>query len=67
MKADDLGKYYRISADNRDLNYEKYFSKGINNKKKLEEYNSDTTELLDINSMKKLLLELPEIQMDLNR
>jgi len=67
MKAEDLGNYYRISADNRDLNYEKYFSKGIDHKKKLEEYNSDTTEHLDINSMKKLLLKLPEIQLDLKR
>ena len=66
MKAEDLGNYYRISADNRDLNYEKYFSKGIDNNKKMEEYNSDTTEQLDINSMKELLLELPEIQRDLN-
>ena len=67
MKAEDLGNYFRISADNRDLNYEKYFSKGIDNNKKIEEYNSDTTEHLDLNLMKKLLLELPEIQLDLKR
>ena len=65
MKAEDLGNYFRISADNRDLNYEKYFSKGIDNNKKLEEYNSDTTQQLDVNSMKQLLMELPEIQLDL--
>ena len=65
MKAEDLGNYFRVSADNRDLNYEKYFSKGIENNKKLEEYNSDTTEQLDVNSMKQLLMELPEIQLDL--
>ena len=65
MKAEDLGNYFRVRADNRDLNYEKYFSKGIDNNKKLEEYNSDTTQQLDVNSMKQLLMELPEIQLDL--
>ena len=65
MKAEDLGNYFRISADNRDLNYEKYFSKGIDDNKQMGEYNSDTTEQLDVNSMKKLLMELPEIQLDL--
>ena len=65
MKAEDLGNYFRISADNRDLNYEKYFSKGIDDNKQMDEYNSDTTEQLDVNSMKKLLMELPEIQLDL--
>ena len=66
MKAEDLENYYRISPDNRDLNYEKYFSKGIDNNKKLEEYNSDTTQQLNVNSMKQLLSELPEIKSDLN-
>jgi UDP-glucose 4-epimerase len=65
MKAEDLGNYFRISADKRDLNYEKYFSKGIDDNKQLGEYSSDTTEQLDVNSMKKLLMELPEIQRDL--
>ena len=65
MKAEDLGNYFRISADNRDLNYEKYFSKGIDDNKQMDEYNSDTTEQLDVNSMKKLLMELSEIQLDL--
>ena len=66
MKAEDLGNYFRVIADNRDLNYERYFSKGIEDNKKMEEYNSDTTEQLDVNSMKKLLMELPGIQLDLN-
>ena len=65
MKAEDLGNYFRVIADNRDLNYEKYFSKGMDNNKKLGEYNSDTTQQLDVNSMKQLLMELPEIQLDL--
>ena len=58
--AKDLGKYFRISADQRDLNYDKYFSKGNNNN--LEEYNSNNTNILDVDDMKNLLLTLPEIK-----
>lgn len=64
MKSKDLGDYYKISADNRDLNYDKYFSKG-DNVKVAEEYNSDNTKRLSVEEMKKLLLKLPEIQADL--
>ena len=65
-KSEDLGDYYRVSADNRDLNYDKYFSKGYNTSIK-GEYNSDNTNRLDINKMKELLLKLPEIRQDLGR
>ena len=64
MKSEDLGNYYKISADNRDLNYDKYFSKG-DNVKVAEEYNSDNTKRLSVEEMKKLLLKLPEIKADL--
>ena len=64
MKSEDLGDYYKISADNRDLNYDKYFSKG-DNIKVSEEYNSDNTKRLSVEEMKKLLLKLPRIQADL--
>ena len=64
MKSEDLGDYFKISADNRDLNYDNYFSKG-DNVKVAEEYNSDNTERLTLKEMKKLLLKLPEIQADL--
>ena len=64
MKSEDIGNYYKISADNRDLNYDKYFSKG-DDVKVLEEYNSDNTKRLTVEEMKKLLLKLPEIQADL--
>ena len=63
-KSEDLGDYYRVSADNRDLNYDKYFSKGDNSTIK-EEYNSDNTIRLDITQMKELLLKLPEVRQDL--
>ena len=61
--AKDLGKYFRISADQRDLNYDKYFSKGNNNN--LEEYNSNNTNILEVDDMKNLLLTLPEIKKDI--
>lgn len=64
MKSEDLGDYFKISADNRDLNYDNYFSKG-DNVKVAEEYNSDNTKRLTLKEMKKLLLKLPEIQADL--
>ena len=63
-KSEDLGDYYRVSADNRDLNYDKYFSKGDKTTIK-EEYNSDNTNRLDVTQMKELLLKLPEIRQDL--
>ena len=63
-KSEDLGDYYRVSADNRDLNYDKYFSKGDNSTIK-EEYNSNNTNRLNIDQMKKLLLKLPEVRKDL--
>ena len=62
-KASDLDGYYSIAADNRDLNYAPYFSKG--NKEVLSgEYNSDNTERLNVSQMKELLLQLPEIKND---
>ena len=64
-KSEDLGDYYRVSADNRDLNYDKYFSKGENTIIK-EEYNSDNTNRLNVDQMKELLLKLPEIKQDLD-
>lgn len=57
-KAVDMGDYYRIPADNRDLNYEKYFSQGNQKMDVLEEYDSHNTERLDVDQMKQLLLKL---------
>lgn len=64
-KSEDLGDYFRVSVDSRDLNYEKYFSKGINSIVK-EEYNSENTKRLNVDQMKTLLLKLPEISQDLS-
>ena len=65
-KASDLGRYYRIPADNRDLNYDKYFIEGESNVTQLEEYTSHNTRRLDLNGMKELLLKLPEIREDIH-
>ena len=58
LVAEDQGQYYRIPADNRDLNYEKYFEEGSKELSGVEDYNSHNTERLDVNGMKELLLKL---------
>jgi UDP-glucose 4-epimerase len=63
-KASDLGNYYRIPADTRDLNYSKYFIEGEVKVAAAEEYTSHNTERLDVDGMKRLLLELPMIRKD---
>jgi UDP-glucose 4-epimerase len=65
IKAQDLGGYYRIPADNRDLNYEQYFSEGTPELANLDEYHSHNTSILDIEGMKNLLLKLPIIRKDI--
>ena len=55
MVSEDLGDYYKVSADNRDLNYNKYFSEGIDSKAVLEEYNSFNTNRLSIQELRGLL------------
>jgi UDP-glucose 4-epimerase len=65
IKAEDLGEYYRIPADNRDLNYEQYFSEGMPDIVNLTEYHSHNTAILDVEGMKQLLLKLPIIRKDI--
>jgi len=55
LVSEDLGEYYRVPADNRDLNYNKYFSEGIGKEVPLEEYNSFNTKRLSIDKLKDLL------------
>lgn len=64
VKAVDMGDYYRIPADNRDLNYNRYFSEGMDDQE-VEEYHSHNTKRLTVEEMKSLLLKLPMIQNDL--
>lgn len=62
LKAEDCGNYYRIPADNRDLNYEQYFSEGETDVAKFEEYHSHNTQRLDMDGLKQLLCKLPQIR-----
>jgi len=64
-KAEDMGDFYRIPADNRDLNYARYFSEGEENVSKVEDYHSHNTDQRDVEGMKELLLKLPLIQEEL--
>jgi UDP-glucose 4-epimerase len=64
--AQDLGGYYRIPADNRDLNYAKYFSEGEEEISQLDDYTSHNTERLNIEQIKTLLLKLDYIKEELN-
>jgi len=65
-KSIDLGNYFRIPVDNRDLNYDKYFFQGDKEISKISDYHSHNTHSLSIPEMKKLLCKLEEIKNDLN-
>ena len=57
-KAEEVGRYYRIPADNRDLNYNRYFVEGEEKIADFEDYTSHNTERLDVEGVKKVLLKL---------
>ena len=58
VKAEDMGDFFRIPADNRDLNYAQYFSEGEQNISTIEDYHSHNAEQQDVEGMKKLLSKL---------
>jgi UDP-N-acetylglucosamine 4,6-dehydratase len=62
VKAEDMGEFYRIPADNRDLNYAQYFSEGEKDVSIIEDYHSHNTTQQDVEGMKKLLNKLPLIR-----
>jgi UDP-glucose 4-epimerase len=64
-KAIDMGNYYRIPCDNRDLNYDKFFTEGREEITRIEDYHSHNTHRLSVEEMKQLLLKLRFIQEDL--
>jgi UDP-glucose 4-epimerase len=64
--AEDMGGYYRIPADNRDLNYAKYFSDGEEVISHTDDYTSHNTTRLDVEQVKSLLLKLDFIKAELN-
>ena len=66
MHAYDLGNFYRVPADNRDLNYEQYFEKGQVEKAKLTECTSDNTTMLDVEQVKEKLLSLEYVRNELD-
>jgi len=61
-KAEDMGAYFRIPADNRDLNYAQYFSEGEENISHQDDYTSHNTERLNVEQVKALLLKLDVIK-----
>lgn len=65
-KAEDMGGYFRIPADNRDLNYAQYFSEGEEEISHQEDYTSHNTERLNVEQVKNLLLKLDYIKEELN-
>jgi UDP-glucose 4-epimerase len=64
-KAIDMGKYFRIPCDERDLNYNNYFSEGQKDVSGINDYHSHNTHRLDIGEMKELLLNLDIVRQDL--
>jgi UDP-glucose 4-epimerase len=65
VKAEDMGEYYRIPADTRDLNYGKYFTEGEERVAEAEEYTSHNTRRLDLEQTRELLLKLAQVRTDL--
>jgi len=64
-KSNDMGSYFRIPSDNRDLNYEKYITDGSTEASGVEDYTSHNTERLDVEGIKKVLLKLDYINKEL--
>ena len=65
--AVDMGNFYRVPADKRDLNYDKYFKDGDEKRNPLTEFNSNNTELLDVEAVKEKLLALKYIQEEIEQ
>ena len=63
--ATDMGDFYRVPCDKRDLNYDKYFKDGDVERNPLTEFNSSNTELLDVEQVKEKLLTLQYIRDEL--
>jgi UDP-glucose 4-epimerase len=65
-KAEDMGNFYRVPADNRDLNYDKYFKEGDAKRATIDEFNSDNTRRLNLEETKAKIASLEYIQNELN-
>lgn len=64
-KAEDMGRYYRIPADNRDLNYELFISEGNPKSNEIDDYTSHNTNILTIDGIRQLLMTLPLVRDEL--
>ena len=65
LRSEDCGNYFRIPCDDRDLNYDKFFTEGDDAINRMEDYHSHNTKRLDVEGMKALLLKLNFIREDL--
>jgi UDP-glucose 4-epimerase len=65
VKAEDMGDFYRVPADNRDLNYSMYFSEGEKNLTEIEDYHSHNTERLNVEGVKNLITKLALVKKEL--
>ncbi|RGE19781.1 polysaccharide biosynthesis protein [Leucobacter sp. wl10] len=64
-RAEDMGDYFRITADKRDLNYSQYFEQGDPSQARFEDYDSHTVERMTVSEVEDLLLTLPEVRSEL--
>jgi UDP-N-acetylglucosamine 4,6-dehydratase len=64
-RAEDMGEYFRVAMDGRDLNYNKYFTEGDRKEALLTDYTSHNTERLNVKQVKEMLLKLPEVRAEL--
>ena len=64
-KAEDMGDFYRVPADNRSLNYDKFFSEGDQHRSALTEFNSNNTRILNVEETKARIAALSYIQQEL--
>ncbi len=64
-RAEDMGDYFRVSMDGRDLNYNKYFTEGDKKEARLSDYTSHSTERMSVKEIKEMLLKLPEVVSEL--
>ena len=65
LHAYDMGDFFRVPADNRDLNYERYFEQGHTEKARLEEFTSDNTRILNVEQVKEKLLSLEYVRQEI--
>lgn len=65
-KAEDMGNFYRVPADNRTLNYDKFFTEGNKKAVTIDEFNSDNTYRLNLEETKAIIASLEYIQNELN-